>query len=64
MPRMLRAGQHVSPRHAAQTGNYQQSVLEDKDGFVGRIEELPGLQIKVLREGEESQGSINGLCPH
>jgi len=54
MPRILRAAATGFPHHVTQRRNYQQCVLEDKDGFISRIEGLLGRQLKDLSPREVS----------
>ena len=51
MPRISRAVVPGFPYHVAQRGNYQECVSEDKDGFIGRIEELLARQGRALARG-------------
>jgi len=51
MPPMSRAVAIGFPHYVTQRRNYQQCVLEDKDGFISRIEGLLERQLKDLSRG-------------
>jgi len=51
MPRISESAATVFPHHLTQRGDYQQCVFEDKDGFISRIKELLGRQLKALSRG-------------
>ena len=53
MPGISEAVETGFPHYVTQRGNYQQSVFEDKDGFISVIEGLLGRLPRVLTRGGE-----------